>query len=718
MASTLDTLPTPQESRHMQADDPMVLDTEVNGYVAVPSTAAYGRVIDCSSDRPNGHVASSDSAPAVGSTKVDSTPAYSAPAESAPIEPAHSKSIAPEATADVARSENGDSSVLESKAAKLSSVTAGQPAGDVDVVLTDAPSPAAAPSPGPAVVQKPDIPPTLSHSPIHDESISKIPNTEAAPPSDAPEPMDVTVNTPAPQPAVHPVEAPATLGHVRQRDDDMDDEPVYKRARVDQSEDMAPPAPATQAAAPAAEPAPAPPKADWDSKPMTKAQHKYLLESVRKAKKIKVAIPFLNPVDPVALKIPKYPEIIKNPMDIGTMEEKLKVEKYATANDFWADFETMVQNSVTFNGPQHAVSASGMSLKSYFAKLMSSLPKGDVLLEAPKPKKVEAPPRIPPRRESRSAAKPAPAPTPAAAPKVPKEEHKPFLDPNGMPIIRRDSTTDRPKRDIVKPVRDLPYVNPKPKKKKTLVELRFCEWVTKEIFLRKHSAYAYPFTVPVDPVALNIPSYHRVIKKPMDFGTIKDNLKNGSYASAKEYHADAKLVFANCYRFNTAEEDVTRMGHQLEAVFDDLWTNKDQWIADNAPPSEPASEQEDDDDEDSEDEEDGDQLRRMQEIQQQIAALSAEALRLTTTTTTKLPKPVKKKSKSSGGSHKPKRSSSGLSGKSKAPKKKKSHRKLTLAQKRYVSEGISALDEPTMRQAVQMIRNGVPSLRVCTPSIC
>jgi bromodomain-containing factor 1 len=219
--------------------------------------------------------------------------------------------------------------------------------------------------------------------------------------------------------------------------------------------------------------------------------------------------------------------------------------------------------------------------------------------------------------------------------------------------------------------------------------------------------------VPVDPVALNIPNYHRIIKKPMDFGTIKDNLKNDSYASAKEYHADAKLVFANCFKFNTAEEDVTRMGHQLEAVFDELWTHKDQWMADNAPPSEPATDHEDDDDDESEEEED-DKLSRMQQIQQQIAALSAEALALTSTSA-KLPKPVKKKSKSSGGLPKPKRSSSGPSGKSKSSKKKKAQRKMTLAQKRYVSEGISALDETTMRQAVQMIRNGVPSLRVCAP---
>eukprot|EP00965_Chrysotila_dentata_P157655 5208186-Pleurochrysis_carterae.AAC.2 len=33
---------------------------------------------------------------------------------------------------------------------------------------------------------------------------------------------------------------------------------------------------------------------------------------------VKIAIPFLQPVDPVALQLPDYFSIIKNPMDLGT----------------------------------------------------------------------------------------------------------------------------------------------------------------------------------------------------------------------------------------------------------------------------------------------------------------------------------------------------------------------------------------------------------------
>lgn len=35
--------------------------------------------------------------------------------------------------------------------------------------------------------------------------------------------------------------------------------------------------------------------------------------------------PFLAPVDPVALRIPDYPSVVKIPMDLGTIRRKLQV---------------------------------------------------------------------------------------------------------------------------------------------------------------------------------------------------------------------------------------------------------------------------------------------------------------------------------------------------------------------------------------------------------
>jgi hypothetical protein len=40
---------------------------------------------------------------------------------------------------------------------------------------------------------------------------------------------------------------------------------------------------------------------------------------------VKNVRPFLEPVDPVSLGVPNYPDIIKYPMDLGTVKAKLQV---------------------------------------------------------------------------------------------------------------------------------------------------------------------------------------------------------------------------------------------------------------------------------------------------------------------------------------------------------------------------------------------------------
>jgi bromodomain-containing factor 1 len=562
-----------------------------------------------------------------------------------------------------------------------------------------------------------------------DISAAPVEETEAAKdtPVQADEPVPTIETAPEPEvPSVEPLSIePAQTGQVRPREDDDEVAPAAKRARTETGEEGLP-TPAAEAAVPATD-APAAPlvpasaasstpsaqtAALLDSNPMTSVQHKFLLSNLRKAKKVKSAEWFLKPVDSVALNIPTYPTIITQPMDLGTLEQKLKDNVYATANDFMADFELIVSNSMTFNGPAHPVSYAAMNFKAYFVKIMNGIPKGTAAA-APAPistqpkKPAVAPKPHRPERERKVVAK-SPVDKPAG-----------FLNEHGMPIIRRDSSAqnDRPKREIHPPKRDLPAAGPRPKKKKHQLELKFCQHVMNELIKKKHQAFAYPFMVPVDPVALNIPNYHKIIKKPMDFGTVQANLNASQYGSAKDFFNDANLVFQNCFKFNPNTDEVHKMGKLLEGVFNQTWATKEQWLLDNTPASEPQSEDDEDEDEEEEEVEDpSDAVRRMQEIQQQIAALSAEAFKLTAVPGKRAsPKAsVPKRSKTS----KPKRTSgAGLaaapkSSNSKTKTVKKPHKKLTLDQKREVSEGIAALDEAQMRKAVQIIRNGVPSLRV------
>jgi len=84
--------------------------------------------------------------------------------------------------------------------------------------------------------------------------------------------------------------------------------------------------------------------------------------------------------------------------------------------------------------------------------------------------------------------------------------------------------------------------------------------------LWKHH-FAWPFHQPVDPVRLNLPDYHKIIKHPMDLGTIKKRLESNSYTNAKECIQDFQTMFTNCYVYNKPGEDIVIMCQALEKVF-------------------------------------------------------------------------------------------------------------------------------------------------------
>ena len=63
----------------------------------------------------------------------------------------------------------------------------------------------------------------------------------------------------------------------------------------------------------------------------------------------KFSWPFKDPVDPAVLGIPNYFEIIKEPMDLTQIENKLRGGVYATGAQFHADISKIISNSYTFN---------------------------------------------------------------------------------------------------------------------------------------------------------------------------------------------------------------------------------------------------------------------------------------------------------------------------------------------------------------------------------
>mmetsp|Transcript_26389 Transcript_26389/g.63656 ORF Transcript_26389/g.63656 Transcript_26389/m.63656 type:complete len:581 (-) Transcript_26389:277-2019(-) len=77
------------------------------------------------------------------------------------------------------------------------------------------------------------------------------------------------------------------------------------------------------------------------------------------------------------------------------------------------------------------------------------------------------------------------------------------------------------------------------------------------------------FAKPVDPTAWNIPDYPRVIKNPMDLGTVKENLTNGLYDTPEAFASDVRLVWSNAIKYNGEHSDVASIARELSGLFED-----------------------------------------------------------------------------------------------------------------------------------------------------
>uniref|UniRef100_A0A7S3G9I0 Bromo domain-containing protein n=1 Tax=Palpitomonas bilix TaxID=652834 RepID=A0A7S3G9I0_9EUKA len=83
---------------------------------------------------------------------------------------------------------------------------------------------------------------------------------------------------------------------------------------------------------------------------------------------------FSVPVDPVALGIPQYFDIIKTPMDFSTIERKLGGKEYETVAEFQADVLLTFDNAITFNPQGSAVHNCAIKLKRSFEGKIQGVP--------------------------------------------------------------------------------------------------------------------------------------------------------------------------------------------------------------------------------------------------------------------------------------------------------------------------------------------------------
>lgn len=388
---------------------------------------------------------------------------------------------------------------------------------------------------------------------------------------------------------------------------------------------------------------------------MPQHQKQYLIKLLKLVKRLKDAVPFLAPVDTVALAIPFYYNFVPKPMDLLTIEARLESDLYRTPEEVQDDFNLMVDNCARFNGDKSLITRMGRNIQALFEKLLLNVPLRD------------------PSAETR--------------------KRRAMSPENGVPTIRRDTSSGRPKREIHPPrPRDMPY-DIRPRSKRLLTDLRFASLVVKELMLKKHEAYNYPFLEPVDPVALDCPTYFDIVKTPMDLLTIQNRLLNNQYDLLSDFYRDAKLVFLNCYAFNPEGTPVNIMGHKLEEVFDARWAERPV----HASP-EPRSDYEYDEDFDEDDEREIEHqvsnTHAIQVLEAQIERMKAELEKMKRSEYDKVRRRLMRQKR-----------------KGKKTRRPEEAIELTFDMKKELLEQIAHLNEKKLQHVMKIINESVPDLQ-------
>ncbi|KAI0984400.1 hypothetical protein GJ496_002928 [Pomphorhynchus laevis] len=91
--------------------------------------------------------------------------------------------------------------------------------------------------------------------------------------------------------------------------------------------------------------------------------------------------PFHKPVDARVLKIPDYYRIIVEPMDLGTVKQRLNGNAYLSANECFSDLCLMLMNCYVYNKPSEDVVLMGQSIEKVLFSHVCKLPYDEEQLE-------------------------------------------------------------------------------------------------------------------------------------------------------------------------------------------------------------------------------------------------------------------------------------------------------------------------------------------------
>uniref|UniRef100_H3CMN4 Bromodomain-containing protein 2 n=1 Tax=Tetraodon nigroviridis TaxID=99883 RepID=H3CMN4_TETNG len=322
--------------------------------------------------------------------------------------------------------------------------------------------------------------------------------------------------------------------------------------------------------------------------------------------------PFQQPVDAVALGLLDYYTVITNPMDLSTITKRLKNKYYWQASECIQDLNTMFSNCYAYNEPGDGVVFMAQTLEKIYREKLTLLPKPECEVKGRRTSEgISQHPGVQCQYNQLStkidetvgvlSSRKAFVPFDtvdggknqfhselqriavcllylniqikkslkrklASSPLTPSPVASSQVSPRGDRVTPATlSCRSSSGRSIKPPRKDFPFEH---KKVRLSAPLKCCSDVLKEMLSKRHYAYAWPFYVPVDVVALGLHDYHDIIKQPMDLSTIRKKMDQGEYAEAAEFAADVQLMFSNCYKYNPPSHEVVHMARKLQEVFE------------------------------------------------------------------------------------------------------------------------------------------------------
>uniref|UniRef100_A0A7E4V2X9 Bromodomain-containing protein 2 n=1 Tax=Panagrellus redivivus TaxID=6233 RepID=A0A7E4V2X9_PANRE len=266
--------------------------------------------------------------------------------------------------------------------------------------------------------------------------------------------------------------------------------------------------------------------------------------------------PFATPVDTISLPISNYHDIVKRPMDLTTVENRIKHQYYLCGAECIRDIDQIWINCYQFNDPLQDVAIMCKNVENAYKAKLKELPKEEIEIPlkggyVSRIKKEVVPRGAVNRTES------------TISTNGLTDDRKRAGDPIVTPV------SEKRMRIRNRPMPNYSQMPPKWKGKYT-PRMQGCVKIVSDFLTKKsHRLYANPFQAPVDVEVYQLFDYYDVIKKPMDLGSVKKQLDNKLYANVEEFRDDMLLIFQNCFKFNRAGDVVHTAGLQLLEAFDE-----------------------------------------------------------------------------------------------------------------------------------------------------